>query len=74
MPLKPRTQTRPSPTLPHTTDARPSGTTLALALWYVLGVVGFALAYYAAGRIGLAFAIADRSVTLIWPPTGIAPP
>jgi anti-anti-sigma factor len=40
--------------------------------WYALQIVGVAIAYAASGKLGLHFAFATRSVTAIWPPTGIA--
>src|ERR1043166_6087668 len=36
-------------------------------LWIGIGVV-----YYVAARVGLQFAYVDKSVTTVWPPTGIA--
>jgi len=38
----------------------------------VLLLVGIAVVYFAAARLGLQFAYVDRSVTTVWPPTGIA--
>ncbi|HZN94730.1 MAG TPA: MASE1 domain-containing protein, partial [Myxococcales bacterium] len=35
-------------------------------------VVGLSAAYYVAARVGLSVATVERSVTLVWPPTGIA--
>src|SRR5436190_587626 len=35
-------------------------------------LVGVAVVYFAAARLGLQFAYVDRSVTTVWPPTGIA--
>jgi anti-anti-sigma factor len=40
--------------------------------WYALQIVAVATAYTASGKLGLHFAFATRSVTAIWPPTGIA--
>jgi two-component system cell cycle sensor histidine kinase/response regulator CckA len=39
---------------------------------YLLGVLVLALAYYAAGKAGLATPHIDQVVTLVWAPTGIA--
>jgi integral membrane sensor domain MASE1 len=39
---------------------------------YVLEIVVVAVAYTASGKLGLDLAFATRSVTAIWPPTGIA--
>ncbi|HEX2248817.1 MAG TPA: MASE1 domain-containing protein [Gemmatimonadales bacterium] len=44
----------------------------AHVLRYLLGVALLALVYYAAARFGLAYASIGESVSLIWPPTGIA--
>jgi PAS domain S-box-containing protein len=46
--------------------------TLPLALRYPLGVALLAAVYYAAARLGLQYASIGQSVSLIWPPTGIA--
>src|SRR6266513_3190935 len=35
-------------------------------------LLGIALLYYLAAKLGLQFAYIDRSVTTVWPPTGIA--
>ena len=35
-------------------------------------LVGIAAVYYSAAKLGLQFAYIDRSVTTVWPPTGIA--
>lgn len=35
-------------------------------------LVGIAAVYYSAAKLGLQFAYVDRSVTTVWPPTGIA--
>jgi len=53
-----------------------------MPLWYPRGVgrrlrtlgvvVGLSAAYYVAARVGLSVATVERSVTLVWPPTGIA--
>ena len=40
--------------------------------WYALKIVAVATAYAASGKLGLHFAFGTRSVTAIWPPTGIA--
>ena len=40
--------------------------------WYALQLIVVATAYAASGKLGLHFAFATRSVTAIWPPTGIA--
>ena len=42
------------------------------ALRYLLTVAVLAGIYYAAARLGLALASIGRSVSLVWPPTGIA--
>lgn len=39
---------------------------------YALQMVAVATAYTASGKLGLHFAFATRSITAIWPPTGIA--
>ena len=39
---------------------------------YLVGVVLFAAAYFAAGKAGLAFPFVGDVVTLVWPPSGIA--
>ena len=39
---------------------------------YVLALLAVAAAYTASGKLGLNLAFATRSVTAIWPPTGIA--
>lgn len=41
-------------------------------VWYALQIVAVAAAYTASGKLGLHFAFATRTVTAIWPPTGIA--
>jgi integral membrane sensor domain MASE1 len=47
---------------------RPASPTLI----YILRVLAIAAVYTAAGKLGLDLAFATRSVTAIWPPTGIA--
>jgi diguanylate cyclase (GGDEF)-like protein/PAS domain S-box-containing protein len=42
------------------------------SLLYVTENLGVLLLYYAAGRLGLALAIEHPSVSLVWPPSGIA--
>jgi len=39
---------------------------------YLLRIVVLAGAYYGAAKLGLTLAFANRSVTAVWPPTGIA--
>src|SRR4029079_9435157 len=39
---------------------------------YLLRIVVLAGAYYVAAKLGLTLAFANRSVTAVWPPTGIA--
>ena len=39
---------------------------------YALQIVAIAIAYAVSGKLGLHFAFATRTVTAIWPPTGIA--
>lgn len=39
---------------------------------YLLRVTALALIYYAAARLGLRFASIGQSISLVWPPTGIA--
>src|SRR6516165_7912657 len=39
---------------------------------YALQLVAVAIAYTLSGKLGLDLAFATRSVTAIWPPTGIA--
>jgi integral membrane sensor domain MASE1/anti-sigma regulatory factor (Ser/Thr protein kinase) len=39
---------------------------------YVLKVVGIAAVYYGAAKLGLNLAFSAKSVTAVWPPTGIA--
>jgi integral membrane sensor domain MASE1 len=39
---------------------------------YLGGVILLAAVYYAAARLGLAYASIGQTVSLIWPPTGIA--
>jgi PAS domain S-box-containing protein len=46
--------------------------TLPPALRYPLGVALLAAVYYAAARLGLQYASIGQSISLIWPPTGIA--
>jgi PAS domain S-box-containing protein len=45
---------------------------LTPAFKYLLVVAALAIVYYAAARLGLRFASIGESVSLIWPPTGIA--
>ncbi len=40
--------------------------------WYAVQIVAVATAYTVSGKLGLDLAFATRSVTAIWPPTGIA--
>ncbi len=40
--------------------------------WYALQLIAVATAYAVSGKLGLDLAFATRSVTAIWPPTGIA--
>jgi len=41
--------------------------------WLYLGkVLAVAVAYYVAARLGLRFAVVERNVTPLWPPSGIA--
>src|SRR5262249_27706250 len=35
-------------------------------------IVGVALAYYVAAKLGLQLALVEKNVTPLWPPTGIA--
>jgi integral membrane sensor domain MASE1 len=42
------------------------------ALGYGLRILILAAAYYGAAKLGLTLAFANRSVTAVWPPTGIA--
>ena len=39
---------------------------------YALEVAAFAVVYYAAARLGLRYASIGQSVSLVWPPTGLA--
>jgi integral membrane sensor domain MASE1 len=39
---------------------------------YLLRILVLAGAYYGAAKLGLTLAFANRSVTAVWPPTGIA--
>ena len=39
---------------------------------WLLGVIGLALVYYAVARLGLRYASVGQSISLIWPPTGLA--
>ena len=39
---------------------------------FFVRVVGVALLYFAAAQVGLAFAVVGNTVTLVWPPSGIA--
>src|SRR5262245_46196511 len=72
----PDSHTRPavSPVLSPTTSPVSAGITgrPLVALRYAAGVGALALAYYLTGLFGLSMAFAERSVTLLWPPTGIA--
>src|SRR3989442_1634357 len=36
------------------------------------GILGTALIYFAAAKLGLRFAFVAKQVTVVWPPTGIA--
>jgi PAS domain S-box-containing protein len=45
---------------------------LSRAARWVLGVIGLALVYYAVARLGLRYASVGQSISLIWPPTGLA--
>jgi PAS domain S-box-containing protein len=45
---------------------------LASAAGYVAKVLLLALVYYGAGRLGLRYASIGRTISLFWPPTGIA--
>src|SRR6516164_1508431 len=40
--------------------------------WYALQIVAVATAYTVSGKLGLELAYATKSITAIWPPTGIA--
>jgi integral membrane sensor domain MASE1 len=42
------------------------------ALGYGLRILILAAAYYGAAKLGLTLAFANRSITAVWPPTGIA--
>jgi PAS domain S-box-containing protein len=46
--------------------------TLPMTVRYPLAVALLAVIYYAAARLGLQYASIGQSVSLIWPPTGIA--
>ena len=39
---------------------------------WLLRVAGLALVYYAAARLGLRYASIGQSISLVWPPTGLA--
>jgi PAS domain S-box-containing protein len=45
---------------------------LARPAAYVLKVAALAVVYYAAARLGLRYASIGQSISLVWPPTGIA--
>jgi len=49
-----------------------AGTQLHRPAVYLLRVAALALVYYAAARLGLRFASIGQSISLVWPPTGIA--
>ena len=42
----------------------------ALRVW--AGILGTALIYFAAAKLGFVFAFVAKQVTVVWPPTGIA--
>jgi PAS domain S-box-containing protein len=50
----------------------PESTALQRGFRYAISVALLAAVYYAAARLGLAYASIGHSVSLIWPPTGIA--
>jgi PAS domain S-box-containing protein len=49
-----------------------AGTSLPRPAVYFLRVAALAVVYYAAARLGLRFATIGQSISLVWPPTGIA--
>src|SRR6058998_3867934 len=48
----------------------PAGAHGALRVW--AGILGTALIYFAAAKLGFVFAFVAKQVTVVWPPTGIA--
>ncbi len=48
----------------------PAGAHGTLRMW--AGILGSALIYFAAAKLGLRFAFVAKQVTVVWPPTGIA--
>src|SRR5436309_14942253 len=48
----------------------PAGAHGALRVW--AGILGTALIYFAAAKVGFVFAFVAKQVTVVWPPTGIA--
>src|SRR5690349_15598017 len=52
--------------LPFSASPRPRPAT------YAVEVVALALVYYAAARLGLRYATVGQSISLVWPPTGLA--
>jgi len=52
--------------LPFSASPRPRPAT------YAVEVVALALVYYAAARLGLRYATIGQSISLVWPPTGLA--
>jgi PAS domain S-box-containing protein len=45
---------------------------MSRSLAYLLRVAALAIVYYAAARIGLSYASIGHSISLVWPPTGVA--
>ncbi len=48
----------------------PAGAHGTLRMW--AGILGTALIYFAAAKLGFVFAFVAKQVTVVWPPTGIA--
>jgi PAS domain S-box-containing protein len=54
------------------TDASRATARLPAPVAYALEVVALAALYYAVARLGLRYASIGRSISLVWPPTGLA--
>ena len=72
VPLKYAPPALPTPPRPADAATRPATGSGGALGWYLVGVAALAAAYYLTAQVGLAFALVDRNVTLVWPPTGIA--